>query len=194
MTDILGKDYLTREEAAVTGRRKEQPKLTPTALYRHFDANGVLLYVGVSLSAIERLRQHRDASHWSREIARVEIKWFLHRSDALNAEREAVRKENPKYNVQHRPQRIGPSPKGTGLSRQELTARLVRFEAMYEIGKAAEALNISAASIRRLIETGQLGYCEVATYTVRYGEKIKTMISGWHLIDYIESTMRSEKP
>src|SRR5438067_656371 len=35
----------------------------PTQLYRHFDADGTLLYVGISLSALQRLRGHR-AAEW----------------------------------------------------------------------------------------------------------------------------------
>jgi hypothetical protein len=37
-----------------------------TNLYRCFDYNGALLYVGVSRSAIERLGQQRFGSQWIR--------------------------------------------------------------------------------------------------------------------------------
>jgi hypothetical protein len=42
-----------------------------TSLYRHFDADGVLLYVGVSLWAVSRLTQHRHGSRWFHKIANV---------------------------------------------------------------------------------------------------------------------------
>jgi hypothetical protein len=42
-------------------------------LYRHFDKDGTLLYVGISLSAINRLGQHKDNAHWFSSIKRVEI-------------------------------------------------------------------------------------------------------------------------
>jgi len=69
-----------------------------TALYRHFDANGELLYVGISLSAIQRLSQHKTASPWFKEISRVEIEWHPTRKEALAVEKLAIVTENPKHN------------------------------------------------------------------------------------------------
>ncbi len=73
-----------------------------TALYRYYDADNVLLYIGVSLSAVHRLQQHRNTQHWSHRITRVDISYFPSREDALKAEREAIRAENPLHNVIHR--------------------------------------------------------------------------------------------
>lgn len=70
-----------------------------TSLYRHFDADQVLLYVGISLRPIQRLAQHEGASHWFQNIARIEIEKFPSRSDALQAEAEAIWRERPKHNV-----------------------------------------------------------------------------------------------
>ena len=33
-------------------------------LYRHFDCDGVLLYVGISLSTVARLCEHKHSSKW----------------------------------------------------------------------------------------------------------------------------------
>lgn len=57
-----------------------------TALYRHWDADGKLLYVGVSLSAVTRLGQHRRDAGWADEIASVTIEYFATREAALKAE------------------------------------------------------------------------------------------------------------
>lgn len=70
------------------------------ALYRHFDADGVLLYVGISLSAVQRLSQH-SASPWSDRIARVDVERFPSREAAERAEREAIQTERPKHNATH---------------------------------------------------------------------------------------------
>ena len=72
-----------------------------TALYRHFDAAGRLLYVGISLSAVQRLGQHRDNTHWFEAIASVSIEWLPSRAEALEAERRAITTEHPAHNVQH---------------------------------------------------------------------------------------------
>lgn len=73
----------------------------PTDLYRHFDADGALLYVGISLSALGRLQAHKSGSHWSSKIASVTIESFATREEALRAEKEAIRTERPRFNIAH---------------------------------------------------------------------------------------------
>lgn len=68
-----------------------------TALYRHFDAVGALLYVGISRSAAARLASH-EQSNWDQDIARVDVEWFESRAAALRAERKAIAQEEPKHN------------------------------------------------------------------------------------------------
>jgi hypothetical protein len=71
----------------------------PVSLCRHFDFEGRLLYVGISLSALTRLAQHRRESYWYDHIARVEIEHFETREEALEAEAEAIRHEKPLHNI-----------------------------------------------------------------------------------------------
>lgn len=78
-----------------------RPAVTPTSgtsLYRHFDAEGQLLYVGISLSVVSRLAQHRDGSPWYDQIAMVTVERFPTRGDAHAAERAAIRAEKPRHN------------------------------------------------------------------------------------------------
>jgi predicted DNA-binding transcriptional regulator AlpA len=70
-------------------------------LYRHFDAEGRLLYVGVSLSALNRLAAHKMHSKWYWKIARVEITNYGTRQASLNAEYEAIVNEKPMFNIVH---------------------------------------------------------------------------------------------
>jgi hypothetical protein len=72
-----------------------------TALYRHFRDDGVLLYVGISLSPLVRLCQHRESSRWFDDIARIEVEWLPNRLEAMEAERRAIRTEKPVHNVVH---------------------------------------------------------------------------------------------
>ena len=65
-----------------------------TSLYRHFDREGRLLYVGISMNVFARLAQHRRESHWYSQITRVEIEHFDSREEVLAAEGEAIRGEN----------------------------------------------------------------------------------------------------
>lgn len=69
-----------------------------TALYRHYDAEGVLLYVGIAVSVVGRLAQHAKGSHWSSRIAQITVEWFDSREQAEDAERAAIVDEAPMYN------------------------------------------------------------------------------------------------
>lgn len=73
----------------------------PTTLYRHFDAGGRLLYVGISKSAIERLHAHESGSRWVNSIARVSVERYATRQGAAQAERRAIETERPKHNIVH---------------------------------------------------------------------------------------------
>jgi hypothetical protein len=70
-------------------------------LYRHFDSTGSLLYVGISLSAITRLQQHKK-SRWFKDICKTTIESFDTREQAKNAERNAITTENPRFNIQNK--------------------------------------------------------------------------------------------
>jgi hypothetical protein len=70
-------------------------------LYRHFDSNGVLLYVGVSISAVSRLRAHKQSAHWFWSIANVTVQSFNTREESLAAEKEAIKTERPLFNITH---------------------------------------------------------------------------------------------
>ena len=70
-----------------------------TALYRHYSKDGSLLYVGISLSAINRLNQHKTCSNWTVDAIRMETEWYVDRKSAIGAERLAVITEKPKFNI-----------------------------------------------------------------------------------------------
>lgn len=77
------------------------PRKSPwsvTNLYRYYSAAGGLLYVGVSIRALERLKQHMANSERSTEVTRVEIEKFPDRAHALAAERVAIKAEKPLWN------------------------------------------------------------------------------------------------
>jgi len=79
--------------------KERKRKEGDTALYRHFDKDGHLLYVGISLSHVARLVDHRNNAHWYKDIAQVTIQWYPTRAEAENAEGKAIVIENPKHNI-----------------------------------------------------------------------------------------------
>lgn len=69
-----------------------------TALYRHFDAAGVLLYVGISVNPFARTSEHVCAAPWARQVVSITVEWHLSRRAALAAELAAIRSERPQFN------------------------------------------------------------------------------------------------
>jgi len=83
------------KKKSVKGKKEDMP----TELYRHFGPEDELLYVGISVNALSRLKQHASGSNWSNQIEKVTIEKFDTREDALTAETEAIKRENPKHNI-----------------------------------------------------------------------------------------------
>lgn len=72
------------------------------ALYRHYDDQDVLLYVGITDNLGERTNGgHARSSDWVRFAARAEAEWHDSRELASSAERKAVREERPVFNRQY---------------------------------------------------------------------------------------------
>jgi len=66
-------------------------------LYRYYDAQDRLLYVGISASAVWRLVTHRNQT-WYPEISRIHIANYANRDALKKAEKFAICWEYPKYN------------------------------------------------------------------------------------------------
>jgi hypothetical protein len=95
-----------RQQMSTALQHQRAPKPVPLApgahhLYRHFNAAGQLLYVGISFSALHRLADHKDQSAWFWSIARVEVQGFKRREDAALTEKIAIRLEKPMHNIAH---------------------------------------------------------------------------------------------
>lgn len=81
---------------------KERRARGLTNLYRHYSGTGKLLYIGISISAITRLKDHKIHAHWFDQIRRIEITQYPSREGAAMAEQWAIERERPLYNVQGR--------------------------------------------------------------------------------------------
>lgn len=75
-----------------------------TALYRHFNKDGVLLYVGITLRVIDRLAQHSNQSCWYDQIAYIKVEYFETRDEAIKAEQLVIVREKPLFNKQFNPE------------------------------------------------------------------------------------------
>ena len=74
-------------------------------VYRVFDEVGQLLYVGVSSDVFLRFAQHAQRAPWVAYVASVTFQQFPTREAAEAAEAEAIRTEDPVWNMDGRPAR-----------------------------------------------------------------------------------------
>jgi Arm DNA-binding domain len=70
-------------------------------LYRHYNPNGDLMYVGISLEPFRRQDTHIKGAAWRHMIHRILIEPFATREEALAAEQAAIRNEFPRFNAVH---------------------------------------------------------------------------------------------
>ncbi|MFE4818583.1 GIY-YIG nuclease family protein [Streptomyces sp. NPDC056704] len=69
-----------------------------TALYRLYDTDGQLLYIGITNDPDRRWTQHARSSRWWPAVATKQVEWLGDRRDALRAEKAEVKRLNPPYN------------------------------------------------------------------------------------------------
>lgn len=92
------------------------PAVKTQHLYRMYDADGALLYIGISKSAIARLTQHLDTQPWANEIVDTKIAHHaVTRRQLEQIERDAIIAEKPKYNVIHNGRPAAPAKPNTGF-------------------------------------------------------------------------------
>jgi hypothetical protein len=68
------------------------------SLYRHYGDNDDLLYVGISGDAVDRQKDHLKSAEWRADIRKITIEPCETYKQAEQAERRAIRSENPRYN------------------------------------------------------------------------------------------------
>ncbi|MFF1779853.1 GntR family transcriptional regulator [Streptomyces virginiae] len=66
-----------------------------TAVYRLYDAEERLLYVGIIMDLEQRFADHRRQKFWWHLVDRQDVRWYDSRPEAEAVEAEAIRTENP---------------------------------------------------------------------------------------------------
>ncbi|MFI2761350.1 type II toxin-antitoxin system prevent-host-death family antitoxin [Streptomyces echinatus] len=112
-----------------------------TALYRLYDADGTLLYIGISHDPNARFEQHAKLKDWWPLVAQREVEWFDDRPTAATAEAEAIRSEDPEHNGTY------------SLRRDRRTARdVVAHDGLREVSLSLARPKI--AGLLRSVENG----------------------------------------
>jgi predicted GIY-YIG superfamily endonuclease len=70
-------------------------------LYRIYDADGALLYVGATTNPAARIDTHSRTQPWWPDAANIALEHFASWESLAEAETNAIRTEGPKYNQLH---------------------------------------------------------------------------------------------
>jgi len=188
-----------------------------TELYRFYDEQESLLYVGISINAIMRMTQHRCASSWYEQATSITIARYKTREDALQAEKEAIKNEKPTHNIHHnngsvieqcvvedeKPDWVT-RPNGNTPDGRNTINRTVNYKPLYSAKEAGDTLSLTGdkvKKIRGLIESGNMDGVlikeETRAVNVGGGEtEMRTVrhyaVTGWQLIDFIERLQTGE--
>jgi predicted GIY-YIG superfamily endonuclease len=73
-----------------------------TVRYTYLGKHRRPLYVGVTNNPARRHREHRASKPWFPQVKKVKTKHYRTRARALHAERRAIARKHPQYNIQHR--------------------------------------------------------------------------------------------
>lgn len=92
---------------------KSQITTKETSVYRHYDSDNILLYIGISQDFLSRTFMHKRSAHWWRQIATIKVEHFSAREDAEIAEKLAIIKERPIFNTTYSTDPLLPQKKIT---------------------------------------------------------------------------------
>lgn len=70
-------------------------------LYRYYDSNDVLLYIGISANFAVRNSAHSNSSFWFAECAKVTFEKYENQTELVAAEKLAIENEKPLHNIAH---------------------------------------------------------------------------------------------
>ncbi|MEU8920362.1 GIY-YIG nuclease family protein [Kitasatospora sp. NPDC048545] len=83
--------------------RRETRATGPTALYRCFDEDGWLLYIGTSLDPKRRFREHAKWFGWWPAVVRIDVEWLPYGFPrSMKTEHAAIWRERPACNAEPR--------------------------------------------------------------------------------------------
>jgi hypothetical protein len=124
-----------------------------TALYRLFDADDTLLYVGITVDPETRWWNHAKEKSWWPEVANRTVEWFDNRAAAEAAEFTAIVTEDPRYNVEHSTTRKRGDAKTEYQSPYDKPRRMrAPLDEWAGLGAATKAMGVTrAAAVREFM-------------------------------------------
>jgi hypothetical protein len=97
----------------------------PTLLYRLFDGDGVLLYIGISDNLKQPMSMHAAEKPWWPRVANMTVEIWPSREAADAAETAAIRDEQPLFNKAK--VRVAPEPRAKAVRKPKVVREPVRW-------------------------------------------------------------------
>lgn len=159
-----------------------RPNNEPTALYRLYDADDNLLYLGISFDPDSRLKEHQNEKHWAHLVVRRTVDWYSSRPNALSAEAAATAVEKPLHDsswrktaTDGRPQWL--NPEGRTRVEHELAAEIEKglhwLGKVFMSGAVAQRFNVArptaSSALGALQELGLLKRVGKGRFSVTKG-------------------------
>lgn len=147
----------------------------PCAVYRLYDLEGRLLYVGISDAPEERWRYHERLVDWWPQVVKKDVQWHDNRKLAEAAEREAIETEAPIHNSRHALSR-------PGSERASQRALLDDASLVAEEFARVERAMWTAILKARLAGVSDIAICDRtrqsrATLNRRYGSRVRPTVT-----------------
>jgi excisionase family DNA binding protein len=92
-------------------------------VYKAYDQDGRLLYVGVTGVGPRRLAEHSRGSAWAPLVDRFAIEHVADRSTALARERHLIAEREPPFNSQSNPAAFDPGPGNLSVNEAAVYSR-----------------------------------------------------------------------
>jgi hypothetical protein len=147
-----------------------------TALYRVYDGQRILLYIGISDDFGSRWKAHGRNQPWWPDARHQTATWFDSRDEAVTAEAAAIKAEQPKYNIVH--------AGNTGITEAELLALPVSVDLV----TAGRAFGVGRWKAHQLAKNGEFP-CKVFLAGARYSVPRNAILEALG-IDPAEATGR----
>lgn len=119
-----------------------------TALYRLYDLENRLLYVGVAANPLQRWAGHSTTKEWWPEVSVREIEWFPTRIEAETAEAKAITEDAPKWNKQGGTDHTERGPAGRSWQPDEDFVELVQEFTRAEAAAITARRSLEIAVVR----------------------------------------------
>lgn len=163
--------------------RQDNPRwYEPAAVYRLWDAEGNLLYIGSAYDPEHRCKEHRKKPWWPEVASRTE-QWFSARGTAYAEEMKAIRTERPKHNQMGTTGYVAPKTEAVlrrderarrraGELRESTTAKLVTERAVQDEGGSRVEAIIAGLLV-------QIEYLERSDLHERQITSLRSSVERW---------------